>query len=258
MAEKSDATVAVAVEVEDGAIFSLQVRNAPPDSTPESIVTLLGDFWPPLGCRVVSDRGVTPERSFEVDVAQRASLLRFESDFGLYVAEKLRDFVAVHAALIGFGDRVVMVPGSSHSGKSTLAHSALSQGFPVLADEYALINIDSGRVTPWARPIRRRLPSGDIDRVALPGTVAEVVVSHVIVTKFDGEHSPSPFEPMSPGDVALGVLANTVCAQSRPEESLMAVAELARNVQGFGGKRGEANAAIVDIARLVGGEAGQG
>jgi len=257
MGEQLDTVTRVVVEVEDGAHFAVHVRNAPPGSTPGvcrlTAVSLLADFWPPLGCSVVSDRGLDPERTFEVDLDQRASLLRFESDFGLYVAEKLRDFVAVHAALIGFGKKVVMVPGTSHSGKSTLAHSALHQGFPVLADEYALINITSGRVTPWARPIRRRLPSGDMERIPLPQAPLEVTVSHVVITEFDGSQPHSSFEPISPGDVALGVLANTVCAQSRPEESVRTVAQLARSVQGIGGKRGEASDALFDLARLVGG-----
>ena len=252
MGERPDTVTRVVVEVEDGAHFAVDARNAPPGSTPESAVSLLGDFWPPLGCSVVSDRGLDPERIFEVDLEQRASLLRFESDFGLYVAEKLRDYVAVHAALIGFGEKVVMVPGTSHSGKSTLAHTALRQGLPVLADEYALINVTSGRVTPWARPIRRRLPSGDMERIPLPDAPSEVTVSHVVVTEFDGSEPHFPFEPISPGDVALGVLANTVCAQSRPEESVRTVAQLARSVQGLGGKRGEAEDALRDIARLVG------
>ena len=219
---------------------------------------ILGDYWPPLGVKAVEEASPQPERSFTVDLESTESLLRFESDFGLYVAEKLDGYIAVHSALVAIGDHVVIVPGASHTGKSTLTHAALEAGHRVLSDEYTLIQSDTGLVRGWPRPIRRREPDGSITRIPIPRNDDHYEPTHVVDVRYDPTGIESPagghlsVVPISPGDVAFSLLGNTVCAQSRSEESLRAVAAVSRQVSGFQGTRGEATLAVAELEALVG------
>lgn len=91
-----------------------------------------------------------------------------ESAIGLFAAEHLRELVAVHAAVLLMGGGAVLVPGVSHSGKSSLCAAALNAGVVVWSDEFALVHAD-GQVSAWPRPLRLRTAAGVVRR---PLTVA--------------------------------------------------------------------------------------
>lgn len=88
------------VEVDDGAIFRVDVRNWPEGVDPGDPDSVFGDYWPPLGWRMGTDTGVEAERIFTVNLESPASLAAFESQFGLYVVERVSGFVAIHAAMV--------------------------------------------------------------------------------------------------------------------------------------------------------------
>lgn len=236
------------VEVDDGAIFRVAVSNWPDGADPRDPCSVFGDYWPPLGWRMTSDTESEAERAFAVDLDSPASLAAFESQFGLYVVEKIRGYVAIHAAMVRMGQHVLVIPGSSGQGKSTLARTALGRGHQVLTDEFCLVESETGLVFGWPRPIRERLVGGGIKRIAIDAS-DPVHPTHVIVTSFSGDKPVEGMnlEPMTGGQVAIDLLANTVCAQSRPEESFRAGVMLARRVQGYAGPRGEAEEALAHL-----------
>ena len=49
----------------------------------------------------------------------------------------------------------------------------------------------------------------------------------------------------------LGLLANTVCARSRPDEALDAALAIARSARAVAGPRGEAADAVVELLALL-------
>ena len=51
-----------------------------------------------------------------------------------------RDCPAVHAAAIARGDRVLLLPGSSGAGKTTLCAALLAHGYDFLGDNYVLLH----------------------------------------------------------------------------------------------------------------------
>ena len=73
----------------------------------------------------------------------RAAASRIE----LLVAAALPDRVAVHAGVVAFAGRAVVIPGPSHSGKSTLVQALVEAGATYLSDEFALLD-EAGRVWP--------------------------------------------------------------------------------------------------------------
>ena len=73
---------------------------------------------------------------------------------------------AAHAGVVEWNGRAILIPGSTHSGKSSLVAELLRRGARYLSDEFALIDPD-GLVHPYPRPILLRAEDGD-QRPALP------------------------------------------------------------------------------------------
>lgn len=207
-----------------------------------------------MGVKVVDPSEDRPDREFSVALGNADSLARFESDFALYVSEKLAGFVTVHAALLAKDGHVIVVPGSSGVGKSTLCVAAMEHGWQVWSDEYCLVSTETGEVMGWPRPIRQRLVGGGLRRVAHQGPRGPGNVTHVIVMRYSGdEEGPDlSLEEISPGQVAMDLMANTVCARSRAEETFRATTALARTVRGLGGTRGPIQRALPALEALLG------
>lgn len=62
-------------------------------------------------------------------------------------------WVAVHAAVLERGGRTLILSGPSGSGKSTLCAALALAGWRLFSDEFALINVEHGHLTPLPRPI---------------------------------------------------------------------------------------------------------
>jgi hypothetical protein len=69
--------------------------------------------------------------------------------------QRLTTFCAVHAGVVLWGERALLLPGGTHAGKSSLVVELLRRGAEYFSDEYALID-DEGRVHPYPRPLMVR------------------------------------------------------------------------------------------------------
>src|SRR5438105_4028110 len=86
----------------------------------------------------------------------REELLRvFESDLRLTVAEFARRRVFVHAGVVGWRGQAIVLPGRTHTGKSTLVAELLRAGATFYSDEYAVLDA-RGRVHPYPEPLSLR------------------------------------------------------------------------------------------------------
>ena len=68
------------------------------------------------------------------------------------IVHRLNGLWAIHAGVVQWGKRTLLLPGGSHAGKSTLVAELLRRGAIYFSDEYALIDSD-GRVHPYPRPL---------------------------------------------------------------------------------------------------------
>lgn len=237
----SDPSVEVWGRAENGSIARIR--------TCRSLVVEVQDRWTPLGL----ERTEPVDRcDLDLTVASSDDLDRLESDLALFTMEHLSRLVAVHAALLVVDGTGVVLPGPSFAGKSTLALAAAEAGVHVVSDEYTLVDPESGLVTGVTRPVRRRREGG-VERVPCARPTAPVPVSLVAVLSFGGTDPSSPSLPSPPppssvaglsaisaGEIVMALLANTVCASVRPEDSLRAAVAVARTATGVGGTRGEA------------------
>lgn len=169
---------------------------------------------------------------------------RFESDLRLFVAEGARRRVFVHAGVVGWKGRAIVIPGRSFSGKSTMVAELVQAGATYYSDEYAVFD-SRGRVHPFPKPLEIR------DRGAYQQTkfgveafggrtgTKPIPVGLVMVTEFKAGARWRPRQ-LSPGKAVLALLANTVSARRQPAKSLATLQKVVAEAQILKGVRGEA------------------
>lgn len=245
---------------DDGAVAEVRL----PDDG-EHLAHELADRWPPLGLRredVTEDAEDTEDTEDAGEAgggdapapATRLRLTsdtdggwdRLESDLALFAAERLAGRVAVHAALAVVDGVAIVVPGRSFTGKTTLGLALARAGAVLASDEYALVDATTGLVTGWPRAARVRLDGGGSRREPVAATIEPTPVALVALLRFDatldGSGAPVTEEPLTRADGVVRVLDETVCARSRPQESLDAALLLTER-EVIAGPRGDADAA---------------
>ncbi|MBI4540147.1 MAG: hypothetical protein HY704_11635 [Gemmatimonadetes bacterium] len=178
-----------------------------------------------------------------------------ESELQLYVAERTRRRLFVHAGVVGWRGRAIVIPGRTLSGKTSLVAALLRAGASYYSDEYAVFDA-RGRVHPYPRRLsfRERADLQPVKRSpealgARPG-LTPLPVGLVAITEYlAGAH----WRPrrLSPGRAVLAMLANTVPARRRPE---FAMSTLRRAIDGalvVKGVRGEAEAVAGTLLEAV-------
>jgi Rps23 Pro-64 3,4-dihydroxylase Tpa1-like proline 4-hydroxylase len=66
------------------------------------------------------------------------------------VAQRSRQMLFVHAGVVGWRGRAIIIPGSSHAGKSTLVAELVRRGAVYYSDDLAVLD-ETGRVHPYRR-----------------------------------------------------------------------------------------------------------
>ncbi len=91
------------------------------------------------------------------DLAQAFAVLETEIRQSVAASAERRTFV--HAGVVGWRGRAIVVPGRSRSGKTTLVAELVKAGALYLSDEFAVLD-GRGRVHPFAKPLSIRGPGG--------------------------------------------------------------------------------------------------
>lgn len=199
-------------------------------------------------------------RSFEVHdgavrLARMQSLERaigfLLSELSRHVAENATRRLFVHAGVVGWRGAAILIPGRSHSGKSTLVAALVEAGAECYSDEYAVLD-SRGRVHPLPLPLNLRTPAGrprptspmGLGRV---GTKA-LPVGMVLVTRYRRGARWRP-RRLSPGEATLALLSHTVPARKCPKAALRILPRVAVRAVALRGTRGEARLVVESILR---------
>jgi hypothetical protein len=182
------------------------------------------------------------------DAALEAAL----SDLELWIAEHADDGVFVHAGCVAFDGRAIVLPGSTHSGKTTLTRALLDAGAVYLSDEYAIVDGD-GRVRPYVRPLSLRDATGRVRRLRVhtQPTASSASVALIAFLSYDASVDDLDVTPLSRSETVLQILMHTVPAQARPKDSLRAATAAARGAVGVMGARGDAGAAAALLISVL-------
>jgi hypothetical protein len=172
------------------------------------------------------------------------------------VAEIAPRRLFVHAGVVGYKGRAIVIPGPSGSGKTRLVAALLDAGAEYYSDEYAVID-GAGRVHPFARPLdfeesgaRRKVPARELGAVV--GS-RPLPLGLIAVTRYEPG---ARFRPVreSPGRAALDVVAHTVMVRKRVRDALATVESVVPAAARLKGVRGEAKDAVPRLLAALEGE----
>jgi len=180
---------------------------------------------------------------------------RLESDLRLFVAELAKHRVFVHAGVVGWQGRGIVIPGRSYSGKSTLVAELVRAGATYYSDEYAVLD-SRGRVHPFSKPLELR-EEGEFRQTKI--TAAELggqsgtkplPVGLVLMTQYKSGARWRP-RKLSAGSGVLEMLFNTVSARRSPERALSTLQRVAAHAEVLKGVRGDARDVVDSLLRRL-------
>ncbi len=221
--------------------------------------------WPPIGleCSSVvagpliariglSDRWVVvPDAEVSGDDPPPVAWDLLERSLAVFAAHRLDKLVAVHAAVLVWDGRALLVPAVSGGGKSTLTRAAHQAGATVHSDEYALLDPATGLVTGWNRPVRILTDDdGGVDRLDIAVASDPVPVGGIAFVTHDPA-STNQWSNISRGTAIGRLLTHTICASTRPNDSLDAALAVTEGSALVAGTRGEAASAIAQLLALT-------
>jgi hypothetical protein len=178
----------------------------------------------------------------------------FEADLHLYTATASSDLTFLHAGVVGWKGRAIVVPGSSFKGKTTLVREMLRLGATYYSDEFAVVD-NSGLVHPFARPLGIREEGSHVqtkhsaERFGAALGVRPLPVGVAVICEYKAGARWQPTS-LSRGQGALELLANSVAIRSQSRQTLIRVHKLAKRALFFRGTRGEAREAAASILSL--------
>jgi hypothetical protein len=183
------------------------------------------------------------------------ALEALESDLQLRVAARARKRIFVHAGVIGWRGRAILLPGRSHTGKSTLVTALLRAGATYYSDEFAVLD-PAGRVWPYPRRLSLRSEAGGsprrvtaADLGARTGSRPLPVALVALLSYRAGTRN--RWRELPPGTALLEILANTVPARERPAESLTALHSVVSGARVIKGTRGDAEVAAERLLSML-------
>jgi len=160
------------------------------------------------------------------------------------------DGYALHAGVVSSNGQAIAFPADSGGGKSTLTAACLAAGFDYISDEALCIDVDTGSVVPYPKPLglsewsRKQLgiaddsltfPSGDLEGMVAPAQLGAAIVTepvevaHVVVPTYGAEGATLS---EAPGHVAMATLIEfSFNHYKHGEQAFTLAAQLANQVQ---------------------------
>jgi hypothetical protein len=178
-----------------------------------------------------------------------------ESDMDFYVAQAARHKLFVHAGVVAWKGRAIVIPGRSQSGKTTLVRALLQAGASYYSDEFAVLD-GRGRVHPFPRRLSIRGDSDQTSRLSAESLGSQtgtepLPIGLLALTRYKAGAQWKP-KVVSPGKGTLGLLANTLVARKQPEQALATLIRAVRQAPVLAGTRGEAAETATSILHLLG------
>jgi hypothetical protein len=186
------------------------------------------------------------------DIFEKALAL-LESAVHEAIAESSQDFVFVHAGVVAWKGKAILLPGRSFCGKSSLVRALVAAGATYYSDEYAVLD-QSGRLYPFPRALRLRADveqrwTGRPEILRPMARLDSVPVGLVLSASYQNGQTWDP-RPLTPGELFFALLANTVNVRSQAGLAMKALQSVSASAPGFAGVRDEAEPVAIQILRL--------
>lgn len=175
-------------------------------------------------------------------------------DLQSMIATRVPGLALIHAGVVASGRRVLILPGRSGTGKTTLVATLVAAGAEYGSDEFAAVDRD-GRVHAYARPLAFRSATSGDARIA-PGALGSRVFSEplpvaaILFTTFV-PGAVVALRPLPVSEVALGLLQHAPGARHNPTKTIAILGAVAAQARGLAGPRGEATDAVAAVTDLL-------
>ena len=158
------------------------------------------------------------------------------------VAIFARNVLFVHAGVVGWKNRAIVIPGRSMSGKTTLVAALINAGADYLSDEYAVLD-DKGRVHPYDKPLSVRNAQGiatliSVEELGANTAPQPLKVGMIVQTTYQPGSRWRPRE-LTSGQAMMAMLDNTVVIREIPQLAMKILSASSRNVVAITSSRGE-------------------
>jgi hypothetical protein len=233
--------VTVAVRSTDERVFRMLDRLLPPlprldpDRTADVVYTV--EISPALTATIRRGTGI-----LAINPSPSAACLSLVADLQTVLACNAPGMTFIHAGVVAFGDRAVILPGRPGAGKTTLVAALLAAGARYGSDEFAVVASD-GRVHSYARPLSVKRAGDFAQQVPAQSFGAEVIAEplEASVVAFLEYASTSEFaiRPVSHGAAVLRLLTHCLGARVRPHETLAPLRALTSRAECVAGQRGD-------------------
>lgn len=185
-----------------------------------------------------------PVRGVWVRYPSLESFLDLENALALEVATHSPGYLFVHAGAVRYQGRVLVIPGVSRAGKSTLVEALARRGACYYSDEFAVFHPD-GKVSPYPRKLCLKANSQRPKTVLLaPESLgwSEEMEAAPLGWLVDCRYSKrQALQPISPGEGLLALFANAVAARTRARALFQSLSRALVGVPALRGVRDEAD-----------------
>jgi len=179
----------------------------------------------------------------------------FEKDVDSFVAQTSTTRFFVHAGVVGWSGKAIVIPGRSFTGKTTLVTEFLRVGATYYSDEFAVFD-KNGYVHPFDRPLGVRLDSTGRQTKRTAHEFASRVgkeplpLGLMIVTRYKKSASWRP-QSTSFGRGVLHLLGNSLSARANPTHALSVLTRTNEGARILRGVRGEAVEVVRSVQRML-------
>ncbi len=174
-----------------------------------------------------------------------------DSHIRMTVGEYSKNYIFIHAGVVGWEGKAIVIPGSSFSGKTTLTAEFVKRGALYYSDDFTVLD-KKGFVHPFPRKLSLRGIIDDYRQLdfaveELGGTrgVEPIPVGIMLLTKYKKKAKPK-LKQVSRGEGMMAGLENSLSIRQNPPQVLSVLNKTLEKARIYKSPRNEAKE-FVDI-----------
>jgi hypothetical protein len=187
----------------------------------------------------------------------RARFFRFfDSLLRITVAEHAENRVFIHAGVVGWKGKAIVIPANSFQGKTTLVRELITRGADYYSDEYAILDED-GLVHAFPRDLSIRYLDGGtrerqvkIEELGAKAGTTPIPIGVVLLTEYIENATWQP-EQLTAGQGIMEVIPHTIPRRFNPEFSLKVLNTSVRDAIILKSSRGDAADSAFKILNFI-------
>jgi len=178
------------------------------------------------------------------DLSRAAASNLLHEKLNYYLGEFSDQFAFIHAGVVRWQNEVILLPGRSHAGKTTLTAALVQAGADYISDDLAVIGPDA-TVQLLSQPIRLRADvAGGFDLSAARSRPHPLATDHapiaaIVFLQYRAGQN-LRLQTLSKGETTQHLLANSMNARHQPQLVMQYCAAAAQRAWCAQGVRGDA------------------